>query len=396
MRMLFASRPAHLRRAGTYSAVATALLAACTTAAAQEAPLRVYGYVHYDLRDFSDDGSGSGAGSSEVRRVRPIFAYRRDSWSLRFMPDLQRNRNQVLDAYLDLTPGARWNLRIGRFKSPLSIDRLKSINAAAMVENSVVSEMTPNRDNGVLLGIDMLPDDALRIELGVFDGAADGEVKGAVDHGMEAMLRLVATTAVGGARLRYGGGLSGGHREGAVGDARLGQYRTSGRAVWFRPAADAYADGDTARSVLFADAYDGAWHGQVEWARSEATVRADAASKTLAHRGWEVQLGRVLTGEDRDFARVVPARLTIPGAGIPVAIELTGRYGEMRIDPDAFPIFADPADSGSRLRVRGLSLGLWFPKEWRLTFDYEDSRVDLAADGRLHERVLLTRAAITF
>ena len=120
---------------------------------AQDGAFSASGYIHYDVRDFSET-VGTPGESSEMRRVRPVFQYKSSRWSARLMPDLMRDTNQVLDAYIDFTPDAAWDLRVGRFKSPLSLDRLRSINALAQMENSVVASMTSNRDNGVLLGFD--------------------------------------------------------------------------------------------------------------------------------------------------------------------------------------------------------------------------------------------------
>ena len=158
--------------------LAVALTAPATHAA--DGTFSAGGYVHYDTRHFHQGAFDSTSDGSEVRRVRPQFRYTSDTWSARLMPDLMRDTNQMLDAYVDITPPGAWDLRVGRFKTPLSLNRLQSANALAVMENSVVAAMTPNRDNGVLLGFDAPGDgdSSWRLEAGVFDGAADDEVKG--------------------------------------------------------------------------------------------------------------------------------------------------------------------------------------------------------------------------
>lgn len=130
--------------------------------------------------------------------------------------------------------------------------------------------------------------------------------------------------------------------------------------------------------------------------RSRETVRLGTTRAELAHRGWELQASRVLTGEDRGERGVTPGNLRVSALDIPVAVELGVHVGEVRIDDDAFRLgFADPLGNGERLRVAGVSIGLWLPRQWRLLVDYEDSRIrrlGAAADAR--EKVLMARAVI--
>lgn len=371
-------------------------LLATAQAGAAEPGFGVRGYLHYDVRDFShtiDDAPGE---TSELRRVRPIFEYRGSGWSARFMPDLARETNQALDAYVDVAPGGSWDLRIGRFKSPLSIDRLRSANAIALMENSVVAGMTPNRDNGVLLGIETEGDSHWRFEAGAFDGAADDEVKGSTDIGAEWTLRALRTQVLPTGTLRFGVAASGGDRDGDAADPRLARYRTPGRSTWFRYGSGAVADGRTGRIGVFADYHGGPWHAQFEAMQSSETARLAALRERFDHRGWELQAGRVLTGEDRTERGVVPGNARIPGLDLPVAVELTARAGQLRIDGDAFDGFADPVRSGERLDTYGVALGLWFPKQWRLTLDYERSHIRTPAAGTLREEALMARMAIAF
>ena len=402
MRPFLAARPAsRARLAPTATAILIVALSAGSAmpaACAQEGEFKLRGYLHYDVRDFSEIASTPTGESSELRRVRPIIEYKSPRWSLRVMPDLARESNLMLDAYVELTPDAPWDLRIGRFKSPLSIDRLRSVNALALTETSLVAEMTPNRDNGVLLGLQTPGKSYWRLESGVFDGAADGEVKGSLDEGAEWTLRALRLQTGPAANWRIGVGASGGRRQGEPDAARLARYRTPGRSTWFRYAGNAYSDGDSGRIAAFADYYGGPWFAQAEAIRASETVRRGATRARLSHRGWELQAGRVLTGENRTFEGVVPANVRLPALDVPVAIELSAHAGELRIDPDAFTLgLADGSSSGERLRQAGVALGFWFPQQWRLTVGVEHATIRLPNAGPdLRERVVLARLAMAF
>ena len=60
----------------------------------------------------------------------------------------------------------------------------------------------------------------------------------------------------------------------------------------------------------------------------------------------------MLTGEDASYRGVVkPSEPFSPGKGGWGAWELVGRYGELEIDDDAFPLFADPLDREPAVHV---------------------------------------------
>jgi phosphate-selective porin OprO/OprP len=211
-------------------------------------------------------------------------------------------------------------------------------------------------------------------------------------------LRALRTQALGNGRLRFGIGASGGHRRGTPDDPRLARARTPGQTTWFRYAARAYSDGQASRTVAFADYHGGQWFVQAEAIRSVATVRLGAGHERIGRRGWELQASRVLSGEDRTAEGVRPANLKVPGIGLPVAVELGVRVAEVRVDREAFALgFADPATSGDRLRSAGVSMALWFPRQWRLQVDYEHSRIRSPAGARdTGEKVLMARAIVVF
>jgi phosphate-selective porin OprO and OprP len=374
-----------------------AMLSVIPVAQADDKGFSVSGYAHYDTRDFQERPFATTRDTSDVRRVRPVFQYKSPTWSARFMPDLERETNLALDAYVDITPDASWDLRIGRFKSPLSMNSLQSSNALVVMENSVVAAMTPNRDNGVLLGWETAGDASWRFEAGAFDGAADDEVKSSLDGGAEWTLRAQRRQPLGSGRLRLAIGASGGNRQGEPGDARLARGRTPGLETWFRYVGEAYSDGETSRAIASVDWQQGPWYLQAEAIRSTETVRLADSRGRIGRRGWELQASRVLTGEDRAVDGVKPANLRLPGLDLPVAVEIGVRVAGVRVDDEAFAQgFANPSTSGGRLRSAGVSMALWFPKQWRLQVDYEHSRIGLREAGDLTEKVLMTRAILAF
>ncbi len=365
--------------------------------AQDDSGFQVSGYAHYYLRDY-DELAGAAADESELRRFNPVFEYKSSRWSARLMADLMRDTNKLLDAYVGYTSPSGWDLRIGRSKTPLSIDRLKSANAVAVGEASAVAVMASNRDNGIVWGHGGKGERNWRWEAGVVNGAAADEVKGSIDGDYDVLARVVRTTPLAGGSLRAGLAASVGEREGEVSAPGLARYRTPGRASWFRYRSDVVADGRTSHVAAFSDYYHGPGFVQAEWIQASETARGSTVSRHLSHRGWEVQAGYVLTGEKRGFGGVTPAHWEIPGIQLPVAVELAGHVGRIDVDRDAFAAgLANPLTSGQSAQVRGAAVSFWFPKRWRVLVGYDDTRIDIAGPASdLREKLTTVVGVMTF
>jgi phosphate-selective porin OprO/OprP len=108
----------------------------------------------------------------------------------------------------------------------------------------------------------------------------------------------------------------------------------------------------------------------------------------------------VLTGEDASYRGVLkpahPFALDGEGWG---AFELVARYGELDIDEDAFPLYADAALSARRARAWGLGLNWYLNANLKLVFNHTHASFDggapLGAD-REDEQVTSTRVQVAF
>src|SRR5215831_1787264 len=94
-----------------------------------------------------------------------------------------------------------------------------------------------------------------------------------------------------------------------------------------------------------------------EYAISEQRVTrtiAPVASTTLRNRAWQVAAGWVLTGEDATYNGITPKYPFDVSAGHWGAFQLVGRYGELDIDNNAFPLYANPGVSASAAHAWGV------------------------------------------
>src|SRR5262245_30194370 len=137
--------------------------------------LKVRGYLQTDARVFPLEEGDTGTDSIFLRRVRPIFegtVYK--YFDFRIMPDFGQGQTVLQDAYARINYFPYAQVQAGKYKSPLSLERLQSGSELTFIERSISSgNIAPNRDIGITLGGSFL-DDKVSYMVGVFNGSIDG------------------------------------------------------------------------------------------------------------------------------------------------------------------------------------------------------------------------------
>ncbi|MFL5620992.1 MAG: OprO/OprP family phosphate-selective porin [Gemmatimonadaceae bacterium] len=371
---------------------------------------RLRGYVQSDARFFGANGPvAPGSSTFLLRRVRPIFeatAYK--YFGLRLMPDFGNGQVVLYDAYAEAKPNAALNLRVGKFKPPIGLERLQSATDVRFVERGLPTSLVPNRDVGVQLYGD-LAGARVQYQVGAFDGAPDAAiVDGDPSTGKDVVGRVFfrpLATIASAPDLGFGIAGSSGTEQGSLTAPALGSYKTTGQLALFRYRADGtaantvLADGRRTRLSPQGYLYVGPVGVLAEYVRTTHNVRRATNAAALTNQAWQVSGGWVLTGERESYASVTPDHpLDGSKAGGLGAVELVARYGVLTNDASAFPTFADPATQARRARAAGLGLN------WRLTrglvfaADYERTQLDGpdAATARSTEHAVLTRLQLGF
>jgi phosphate-selective porin OprO/OprP len=371
---------------------------------------RLRGYVQSDARFFGANGPvAPGSSTFLLRRVRPIFeatAYK--YFGLRLMPDFGNGQVVLYDAYAEAKPNAALNLRVGKFKPPIGLERLQSATDVRFVERGLPTSLVPNRDVGVQLSGD-LAQARVQYQIGAFDGAPDaGTVDGDASTGKDVAGRLflrpfAANTS--GPDLGIGIAGSSGTEQGTLTATGLGAYRTTGQLALFRYRADGtaantvLAEGRRTRVSPQGYVYVGPVGVLAEYVRSTHHVRRATTAAALTNQAWQVSTGWVLTGEHESYTGVNPDHpLDGSKSGGLGALELVARYGALTTDADAFPTYADPVTQARRARAAGIGLN------WRLTrgllfaANYERTQLEGpdAAVVRSTEHAVLTRLQLGF
>jgi len=382
--------------------------------------LRIRGYIQADGRFYPDDDSPTSTRNDTflLRRVRPIIEGTVfDKFDYRLMldfpsgsPSTAGNNAYVQDAYVNYRPFSELQFQIGKFKEPVGLERLQSGANLLFIERGYPTQLVPNRDMGAQLQGDLFGG-WLNYAAGIFNGVANGGSgdNEQADDDKDFAGRLFATPFVKSENdwLRgLGLGVAG-----TVGDQQgaLRSFVTPGQQTFFSyitgagtlAAPNVTADGDIWRISPQAYYYKGPFGIFGEYVIASQEVRRTAGTSTFAtlrNTGWQVAASYFLTGEDNSFKAVTPRKpFTWGGEGLG-AVELTARYGQLDVDDDTFPLYANAATSASKASSWGVGVNWHLNRNIKLSLNYEQTEFDGGTSAFLEngEKTVLTRAQFSF
>ncbi|MDB6162770.1 MAG: phosphate-selective porin [Xanthomonadaceae bacterium] len=375
------------------------------------------GLVQADGRVFFGDSQNPQNDTFLLRRVEPTLE---GTWGplvgFRIQAQLAGDTATLNDAYVELKFDPRATVRAGKFKVPFGLEQLEPSGSLPAVERGLPSELTPGRDYGVQLQGAFLRD-TLNYAIEAANGVPDGRdgPAGNPDNSLEYAARVFwepfknDATALSG--LGFGFAASVGDKSGN-GDNVLPRYRTPGQVKFFNYRADALTGG----SDVFADGQHRRWspqgyfyHGRLgllaEYVASEQELRLagganDGVRRRIRNDAYGATASFVVTGEDASYRGVAqpnhPFTVGSPGWG---ALELVARYGKLSIDPNAFPLFANPGKSAQTATSWVVGVNWYLTRNLKLVANYSDTLFNGgAANGldREDEKAFFTRAQFSF
>ncbi|GAA5068150.1 OprO/OprP family phosphate-selective porin [Lysobacter panacisoli] len=369
--------------------------------------LRLRGLVQADGRFYIDDDAVPQNDTFLWRRAQlnlegnwgPLLAFR-------LTPELAGDSVTLLDAWIDVKFDPRATLRIGKTKSPVGLERLQASGATELIELGLPGELAPGRDIGLQLQGEFAGS-TVNYALGVYNGTVDGRdaVTTNPDNNFEFAGRVFVepwkndSNAFSG--LGFGIAGSSGDKEG-TGNNFLPRYRTPGQVQFFNYRSAVLADGEHTRWSPQAYWYRNAFGviGEYISSRQEVLLPASGARESLDHRAWQLVAGYVLTGEDAGYRGVARPNhpFTVGSAGWG-AWELVARYGELDIDDDAFPVFADPNAVARNATSWGLGVNWYLNANFKLVANFTQTEFDGGAPAgadREDEKAFFTRAQFSF
>jgi phosphate-selective porin OprO/OprP len=390
--------------------------------------VQLKGVLQVDSRNFFHDSGIVGNDGFLLRRARPVLqgTLARD-FDFLFVPDFGGSSVQIFDAYLNYRYRPELQLRAGKMKSPIGLEQLQADVDILFNERSLVTDLLPNRDIGVMLHGDILGGVA-SYAAGVFNGLGDGRSTSNFDFEDDkafegrVFFQPFKTTFIyplQGFGFGAGGSYETMQRTNTTGlpattGGTLPGFVTDGQQQFFayNPAGGAVvvADGEHWRLSPQAYYYYGPFGFLGEYIVSDQRVtRVLGATRTtsrLENTGWQISGSWILTGEDAAYkGGVVPRHPFNPLGGGWGAWQLVGRYEQLDIDNNAFPLFSNPASSATFAAAWSVGLNWYLNRNFLIKASI--SHTDFKGGGgpgasapaavtRKDENVLFTRLQLAF
>lgn len=338
--------------------------------------LNIAGFAQVDGRSY---GGADTVTNDEfvVRRIRPTLRGQLgDRVGFRFTAEFADSTATLLDGYTDVTLTKGHQLRLGRFKGPVGLERLQSVSAIALAERSFPTELVPQRDLGAQLQ-GAFGGGVVSYAVGAYNGTVDGRVASTrnLDDEFEYGARVffepwIQRTDSPLRGLGFGVGASHGKKEGAGNDF-LPRYRAPAQETIFSYRTTVAADGDHTRISPQGYYYVGPLGLLGEYVENDIDVTEGVSgiSDTITNTAWQLTGTFVLTGEPASYGGVSPKSDFSLGGGLG-AWELALRVGELELDDAALPIFADPVSAVASARTYGIGLNWYLSRNAKVVFNY--------------------------
>ena len=336
--------------------------------------LQLRGYVHFDGRFFMGDDGSLATDTFLLRRVRPILQGALGKYfDFRIMPDFGQGTTVLQEAWLDFKPSPAFSVQVGKYKSPVGLERLQSATAISFVERAFPTNVLPNRDLGIMV----------HGELG----------KGLVNYAAAVLRRRSRRRQ----RRRRHGGRQGPRGPGdavAVQPGASRRSRTWASASRAPPASRRAPCPPTARAARSASSRQPpaspptARAGAIR--RSFRTTRGPSACSPntrgprsrvrnvagdhfdFRSKAWQTTATFVLTGEKASFAGVRPKNPFDPSKGQWGAIELAARVHKFELGESTIAAaLVDPAKSPRSMSAWTLGVNWSLTRNVKQVFDFE-------------------------
>ena len=369
--------------------------------------LKIRGYIHADGRFFLSDDAKAIPNTFFLRRARPIIeASVGKYFDFRIMPDFGQGAATLFDAYWEGKFAPAFAVRAGKFKPPVGFERLQSATDITFAERGLPTNLAPNRDVGLQIGGDV-SEGLFAYQVGIFNGVPDlGNGDGDGNDSKDLAARVYFQPVKTGSLKGLGFGISGstGEEQG-IGTTTgtttgLAGYRSPAQQTVFRYRSDLVAPENSViaegrRSRVSPHAYLGLGSLGVlgEYIVSSQEVRRGTTSAKLNHKAWQASAGYFLTGEQAGFRSPTPKKPFDLKEGHFGAFEIAARYGELDLDDDAFPTFANPASAVTKAKAVGVGVNWHLNKQIKVVVNYEHTTFEGGgADGdRASEDFVVTR-----
>ena len=366
--------------------------------------LRLGADFQIDNRIFPGESLAPLTDQTLIRRARPTISgtvYKYVDFYVR--PDFGQGQVVLYEAYTQLNYFSRFNLRVGKFKPPVGLERLQSDDDTNFIERGLPTLLVPSRDIGYQLSGDIIKG-RVNYAVGVFNGVPDNGLSDAsVSDHRDYAARIFLTPFQPETKSPLSGlGVGIGASSGSVDGLTLPAYKTLGQNTFFTFASGVTSAGHRTRLAPQAYYYLGPFGVLTEYTLAEEGFQKGSVRRDIALRSWQVQASYLLTGERKAFGTLVPKKTFDPHNHGWGAFELAVRVGDFSIERGIYDYgFASPTTAPRRAHEWVGGVSWYFNRMLRISLDYGNTNFGggaTAANGgnRPSERVLLNRFQVNF
>jgi phosphate-selective porin OprO/OprP len=367
--------------------------------------LRIGADLQIDNRTYYGTGATGDIDSIVIRRARPTLlgtVYKYVDFFIR--PDFGLGTTALYDAYIQLNYIPWFQIRAGKFKTPVGLERLQNDDDTSFVERGLPTLLVPQRDIGYQVGGNLFHN-RLSYQIGAFDGVPDSSIgtDTAVSDHRDYAGRLFLTPFAPNNNPLQGLGLglaaSGGNTDGEA----LPSFKTFGQESFFTFASGVTAAGHRTRLAPQGYYYVGPFGLLAEYGLNEEGFQKGTVHREIAFRAYQVQASYILTGEKKGFGGPTPKKNFDPlhhgGWG---AIELAVRVGDFEAESGIYNYgLASSATTPRHLHEWAGGVNWYLNRFLRISGDYANTAfgggaAQSAGGNKLPEKTFITRFQINF
>lgn len=346
----------------------------------QKYELGLNAQINVDVHSFGND-AGTLVDETQDRLIRLTFSGRAGNASFRIVPEFGGSSSaasSIVDGYIEYKFSDLFNVRAGKFKSPIGLERLQSDPDVIWTERGHSTNLVPNRDVGFQLFGTALSN-TLEYQVGLFNGASDNvNLNNDLDNKKDIAWRVFAqpfanTDFVFLQGLGIGWAGTDGEHVGNATNTQLPSYRTPGQQTFFKYAANVYSSGKLTRSNPQASFYFNNFGLLADYISEKQDVtKVGGTSAQLENTALDLSASWVITGESLGYkGGVKPSHDFSPGGGGWGAWELTARYGYTDVDDAAFTTYASATASATKATSTGLGVAWYLSENLKLLADFD-------------------------
>jgi phosphate-selective porin OprO/OprP len=137
---------------------------------------RLTGQIQTDYRGFTNSRDTTDIDQFLLRRARfGLEANIAQYYEFRFLPDFAQGKTTIQDCYMNVHYWDELQFQVGKFKQPVSYEQLIQDRYVPTMERSIIDQLVPARDIGVMVHGQNLVDQRFDYAFGVFNGEINGD-----------------------------------------------------------------------------------------------------------------------------------------------------------------------------------------------------------------------------